>query len=75
MLRRGQDHAWKRTSGQGRNTDRSDLLKLTSEIVSAHVSNNAVEPSRVPDLIQLVFDTLAQLADGEAEVAPGHGGI
>jgi predicted transcriptional regulator len=42
---------------------RSELLSLTTEIVTAHLSNN---PSTdVPGLIQAVFDTLKGLAYGE----------
>ena len=42
--------------------DRSELLALTSEIVSAHVSNNAVSGADLPDLISNVFDSLERLA-------------
>ena len=43
--------------------DRSEILALTSEIVSAHVSNNAVSGADLPDLISNVFGTLGGLAD------------
>ncbi len=39
--------------------DREHLLGLAAEIVSAHVSNNAVQPDQLTTLIQQVFDTLA----------------
>lgn len=42
--------------------DRSELLALTSEIVSAHVSNNAVSGADLPNLISNVFDSLGSLA-------------
>ena len=42
--------------------NRSELLALTSEIVSSHISNNAVAPANVAPLIQSVFDTLSALA-------------
>jgi predicted transcriptional regulator len=46
---------------------RSELLSLTTEIVTAHLSNS---PSTdVPGLIQTVFDTLKGLAHGEEPVA------
>jgi predicted transcriptional regulator len=48
--------------------DRSELLALTVEIVSAHVGNNAVMGEDVVGLIQSVFDTLNGL--GSEEVAP-----
>jgi predicted transcriptional regulator len=44
--------------------DRSELLALTTEIVSAQVGNSAVHD--VPGLVQTVFDTLSALATGEA---------
>ena len=45
--------------------DRSEILTLTSEIVSAHVSNNATRGDAVPELIQSVFDKLTALAGDE----------
>ncbi|MGH7120411.1 MAG: MucR family transcriptional regulator [Acetobacteraceae bacterium] len=36
-----------------------DILGLTAQIVSAHVSNNAVAPNALPALIQDVYRTLA----------------
>jgi predicted transcriptional regulator len=40
-------------------TSDSNLLELTAEIVSAHVSNNSVPLSDLPGLIQQVYATLA----------------
>lgn len=37
----------------------SDVLGLTAQIVSAHVSNNSVAPDALPGLIQEVYRTLA----------------
>jgi predicted transcriptional regulator len=48
--------------------DRSELLGLTTEIVSAHLGNNAVTGADVAGLIQSVFDTLNGL--GSEEAAP-----
>ena len=39
--------------------ERQELLGLASDIVSAHISNNAVAAERLPALIQQVFKTLA----------------
>ena len=39
--------------------DHEQLLTLATEIVSAHVSNNAVPPDQLTSLIQQVFNTLA----------------
>lgn len=47
--------------------DLSDLLQLTSEIVSSHVSNNPVAQSDLPVLIKSVFDTLHDLSTEEPE--------
>jgi len=42
-------------------SDNSDLLALTTEIVSAHVSNNSVALGELPHLIQEVYRTLASV--------------
>jgi predicted transcriptional regulator len=44
---------------------RGEILALTTEIVSAHLSNNAVVQNEVPELIQSVFTKLNELAVGE----------
>ncbi|MFQ5621835.1 MAG: MucR family transcriptional regulator [Paracoccaceae bacterium] len=49
--------------------EKGELLALTSEIVSSHVANNAVEPVQLPELIQAVFEKLNVLAN-EQEEAP-----
>ncbi|MFK7943154.1 MAG: MucR family transcriptional regulator [Paracoccaceae bacterium] len=41
--------------------EQSDLLALTSDIVSAHVSNNPVPLTELPGLIEVVFVTLSAL--------------
>ncbi len=46
----------------------SELLELTTEIVSAHAGNNTVSPADLPQLIQDVYKTLADVCT--AEVAP-----
>lgn len=46
----------------------SELLELTTEIVAAHASNNTLAPSDLPQLIQNVFKTLANV--GAAPAAP-----
>ncbi len=54
--------------------DKTELLSLTSEIVSSHVANNAVSLADLPDLIQSVFTKLSALAEGQvaeaAELVP-----
>lgn len=46
--------------------DRSEILTLTTDIVSAHVSNNSIELASVPDLIQAVFEKLSALSVEES---------
>ena len=48
--------------------DLSELLELTTEIVSAHVANNSVAMAEMPTLIQDVYKTLMQLSTGETGV-------
>ncbi len=50
-------------------TDTAEMLiTLTSDIVSAHVSNNSVNVADVPGLISTVHEALAQIGHGgEAE--------
>ena len=43
----------------GETTGTTDVLGLTAQIVSAHVSNNSVAPDALPGLIQEVYRTLA----------------
>ena len=45
-----------------------DLLTLTTEIVAAHVSNNTVALSDLPQLINQVYNSLANI--GAAPTAP-----
>lgn len=41
-----------------------DVLALTAQIVSAHVTKNAVDAGELPSLIRDVFNTLAGLGEG-----------
>lgn len=54
--------------------DHSELLALTSDIVAAHVSNNAVSSTDLPGLIETVFGTLSGLSvpqpEPEVELKP-----
>ena len=54
---------------QKESVDRSELLALTSDIVSSHVSNNSVAMADVPALIEHVFGTLSKLGTEPAEEA------
>lgn len=45
-----------------------EVLELTSEIVAAHVSNNSVAMTELPNLIEQVYKTLANVGkDTEAQ--------
>jgi predicted transcriptional regulator len=44
--------------------EKAELLALTSEVVSAHVSNNPVSPADLTGVIQSVFDKFSELAEG-----------
>ncbi len=46
----------------------TDVLGLTAQIVSAHVSNNSVAPDALANLIQEVYRTLANV--GKEQAAP-----
>ncbi len=49
----------------------TDLLELTSEIVSAHASNNTVAANDLPQIIKDVYATLQNLGgDAQPEVRP-----
>jgi predicted transcriptional regulator len=43
---------------------RDDLLRLTTKIVTAYVSNNAVPESQITDVIQAVYGSFRNLGDG-----------
>ncbi|MEL6277606.1 MAG: MucR family transcriptional regulator [Pseudomonadota bacterium] len=47
--------------------DTSELLQLTSEIVSSHVSNNQVQQDQLQDLIRTVYSTLHDLSVQEPQ--------
>ena len=44
---------------------RGEILALMTEIVSAHLANNAEVQNEVPDLIQSVYNKLNEIATGE----------
>jgi predicted transcriptional regulator len=46
-----------------------ELLTFVAQIVSAHVSHNAVSPAALPAVIQSVYDTLRVLSAGEPPTA------
>ena len=48
--------------------EREVVLGLTAEIISVHVSNNALQTDQLPRLIQQVFNTLSTVE--QKSVAP-----
>jgi predicted transcriptional regulator len=50
---------------EDRSLARGEILALTAEIVSSHLSNNSTGPESLPGLIQSVFDKLTALASDE----------
>jgi predicted transcriptional regulator len=46
------------------NGDTKDLLALTAEIVSAHISNNKVATADLPDLLARVHQSLSSVGTG-----------
>ncbi|MEC9431337.1 MAG: MucR family transcriptional regulator [Pseudomonadota bacterium] len=49
------------------NIEKSELLALTADIVSSHVSNNAVSPQELTGVIEQVFAKLSELASDQPE--------
>ncbi|SDW80763.1 transcriptional regulator, MucR family [Albimonas donghaensis] len=49
------------------NIEKSELLALTADIVSSHVSNNAVSPQELTGVIEQVFSKLTELASDTPE--------
>ncbi|WP_029085709.1 MucR family transcriptional regulator [Brevundimonas aveniformis] len=45
--------------------DKSEIIEMTTDIVSAYVGNNAIAAADLPSLIQNVHRALAEVASGE----------
>jgi predicted transcriptional regulator len=54
----------------GETLDREDMLRMAVDIVAAYVSNNQVATTQIPDVIQSVFGSLADLKGVPAEPKP-----
>jgi predicted transcriptional regulator len=52
----------------GESVKHFDLLTLTTEIVSSHLSNNSVPAAEIPALIERVFKTLSHVGGESAPV-------
>jgi predicted transcriptional regulator len=59
-----------RTIDMNSSDETSDLLALTTEIVAAHVSNNTVSLGDLPQLINQVYNSLANI--GNIPAAPAE---
>ena len=46
-----------------------DMLRMTTEVVSAYVGNNMLAPAQIPDVIKTVYGSLADLS---AQGRPGE---
>jgi predicted transcriptional regulator len=51
---------------------RSDLLRLSADIVAAYVGRNPVGVSAVPDVVHQVYDALSHLGEAPAQIAPAQ---
>lgn len=47
----------------------ADILDLTSEIISAYISGNSVEPEKLPEIIGNVYKALLDIAESEGGAA------
>jgi len=45
----------------------SELLKMTTEVVSAYLGNNVVLAAQIPEIIKSVFSSLSGLEEGKSE--------
>ena len=53
------------TDGNSDNLSRDELLRMTTQVVSAYVGNNQVPESQISDVIQSIYDSLEGLGSGE----------
>lgn len=49
--------------GYGQLMETSDILELTTAIVSAHLSSRETDPTEIPNLIRTIHQTLINLSD------------
>ncbi len=50
--------------------DRSELLEMTADIISAYVGNNSVAAGELPGLIANIHAALSQVSTGAVEATP-----
>jgi len=49
---------------------RTDIVRMTADVVSAYVGNHECDAAHLPGVIDTVFGTLTRLANGAAPAAP-----
>lgn len=49
---------------------REEMLRMTTDVVSAYVGNNTTATNQLPDLIKTVHSSLNALGETQAEAAP-----
>jgi predicted transcriptional regulator len=64
----GQNPRYFQGSQGNKKMEDASIITLTTDIVSAHVSNNSVAPADLPHLIKLVFDALSSAGEPAAVV-------
>lgn len=58
------------SEGEAGALSKTDLLRLSTDIVASYVGRNAVSPSGVPEVISQVYDALLRLDQPAAVQAP-----
>ncbi|MEK9708601.1 MAG: MucR family transcriptional regulator, partial [Alphaproteobacteria bacterium] len=52
------------TGSNEKSPSQDELLRMTTQVVSAYVGNNAVNENQIPDVIQSVYGSLEGLNNG-----------
>jgi predicted transcriptional regulator len=58
------------SEGEAGGLSKTDLLRLSTDIVASYVGRNAVGPNAVPDVLSQVYEALRQLGAPPASAAP-----
>lgn len=48
--------------------DKLELLALTTDIVTSHLSRNSIDPNEIPKLIKDIYSTLATIGEADPEM-------
>ena len=60
------------SEGETGGLSKTDILRLSSDIVSSYVGRNAIGPGAVPDVIGQVFEALRRLDEPPVAAAPAQ---